>query len=394
VTKEIKQQFPALADNKISYLDSASSCQTPETVIEAMSSYLRKGHGNPHRGMYPFAEAAESQLEACREAVANKISAQNSQIVLTKSTTESINAVAAHLEDKLRPGQSILLSEMEHHANILPWQRLSKKLGLKLNYLKLTDNLELDLNNLETLLDDNCGLVAIALTSNLLGTINPVETIIKQAKDRNIPTLIDAAQSIAHDSVDVKQFDCDYLAFSGHKLYGPTGIGVLYLKEPEEMQPFLLGGGIVSRVSLEDYKIVEHISRFEAGSPNMLSIVGLSAALRYMEQFSYAQIQAEEQKLVQSLRKSVENNGFRVISHSNSTSIVSFVHPEIHSHDIATILTDNDVAVRAGHHCAQPCLSALGLKQCVRASVGIYNTSEDIEKFDQGLKKVNQILGQ
>ena len=393
-----KSLFPALANSQTAYFDSASSCQMPAIVIDAISDYLTTGHGNPHRGMYAFSEKAESLQQQCRERVARFIHCQSEQIAFTKSTTESINLVTNsfyqnHFKDGLNPSQSILVTQMEHHANLLPWQRLCAQTGTRLNILPITEQGELDLTDLEKYLADNCALFAFSHCSNVLGHLNPVEQLVSTAKKFKVPTLIDGAQAIAHYPVDVAKIDCDYYVFSGHKLYGPGGIGVLYCKQPESVTPLLLGGGIVNRVRDTSYELVDEIDKLEAGSANMLGIVGLNAALNFIAEIGLDNIQQHENALTQQVILSLDKNHFKIISHPDSHHLVSIVSPHFHSHDIASILADNNVAVRAGHHCAQPCLTAMGHKHCVRISLGVYNDEGDLERLMGALGRVPGVLG-
>ncbi len=388
----IKQQFPALANSDSIYLDSASSCQTPSHVINAISDYLMTGHGNPHRGMYEYAERAEEILNECRSKVAKLINATPEQIIFTKSTTESINLVAHSFRERLNTGDTILTSEMEHHANLLPWQRLQSLTGNTLKYIPINSNVELCLNQTNIDLADNCKLLTICHVSNLLGTENPVKELAQLAHAHGVPILIDGAQMVAHQKVDVRSLNCDYYAFSAHKMYGPAGIGVLYAKNPESLEPLLLGGGIVSRVSRENHSLLAGIERFESGTPNMPGLVGLSAAIDFINQLEIEKLNSGHLELIRALRRAAEEHSFKIISHPNSHNLISFVHNKFHSHDVATILSANDIAVRAGHHCAQPCLNALGYKQCIRASIGVYNSKSDIERFSQALSRVSAHL--
>ncbi len=383
-----KTQFPALQDNHLTYLDSASTCQVPSQVIQAISEYLASGHGNPHRGMHTFAEKAEELFARCRLKVANRFNVAPGQMALTKSTTESINLVATGLRDRIKPGQTLLATQMEHHANLLPWQRLCKQTGANLRLVTITPDGELDLELLPQLLADNCALFAFCHSSNLLGSVNPVQELTALARQFGVPTLVDGAQAVAHRNIDLKALGCDYYAFSAHKLYGPTGLGVLYMKNPDSQPPLLLGGGIVNRVTAHDYQLVDDISQFEAGSPNMLAIAGFLAALDYLDTVSPADIWHQEASRVKDLKQVVVEAGYQVISHSESTNILAFASERYHSHDIATVLSQHGVMIRAGHHCAQPCLTAMGLKHCVRASVGLYNDQADVERFAEALQAV------
>ncbi len=388
-----KADFPALANKPISYLDSAATCQVPTPVIQALSDYLSRGHGNPGRGLYRFSESASAILQTCRQKVADFVGANVEQIAFTKSTTESINLVAANLRNRLTTKDSILVTEMEHHSNLLPWQRLCQQTGARLHMLPLTQQGEFDLSGLANLLADNCRLFAFTHGSNVLGNHPPVEDFIQQAKKAGVPTLIDGAQAVAHTRLNLSELDCDYYAFSGHKLYAPGGSGLLYVKQPESIEPLLLGGGIVKKTTTTNYQLSEGITRLEAGSANLITLVGLSAALDYINKIGLENIIEYEQRLYADLLDKFQAlDGYQIISHSHSKNLLSFVSAQFHCHDIASILSDHQVAVRAGHHCAQPCLNAIGVKHCVRASIGLYNDSQDINAFIGGLKEVTKIL--
>ncbi|WP_168204283.1 aminotransferase class V-fold PLP-dependent enzyme [Aliikangiella coralliicola] len=387
-----KNLFPALTNSNIAYLDSASSCQVPEVVIDAVSQYLREGHGNPHRGMYSYSENAEAIFNRCREKVANFLNCQSTKIAFTKGTTESINLVANSLQNKINSDDTILVTQMEHHANLLPWQRLSEQTGARLNLLPVTQNGELKLDNLDNFLADNCAIFAFTHCSNVIGTSNPINQLVSAAKKHHVATLIDGAQAVAHNKVDVLDLDCDFYAFSGHKIYSPGGIGVLYSRQPDSISPLLLGGGIVNRVTDSNYQLTDEITRFEAGSINMPGIVGLDAALDFMTELDIEKIAVHEIRLIDQIRKAIEPTDYKIISHQKSKNIVSIASAQFHSHDIASILADEQVAIRAGHHCAQPCLSALGFKHCVRISVGLYNSEDDLNKLMEALEKVRSYL--
>ncbi|WP_444997642.1 aminotransferase class V-fold PLP-dependent enzyme [Aliikangiella sp. IMCC44359] len=387
-----KQLFPALADSNTTYLDSASSCQLPSVVIDSITSYLQQGHGNPHRGMYSFSENAEQILSNCRQQIARFINAQIEQIIFTKGTTESINLVANSFRNRMTSAHSILVTELEHHANLLPWQQLCEQTGARLNYLPINSNGELVLEQLESYLADNCALFAFSHASNILGNLTPAKRLIQIAKKYHVPTLVDGAQCIAHHSVDITDLGCDYYAFSGHKIYAPSGIGALYALDPETLHPLLLGGGIVSKVTNNDYQLSPHITRFEAGSANMIGLVGLDAALKFLEPIEWLKIHAHEKQLINQIKQQLDQNIFKIISHPESSHLISIVSPNFHSHDIATVLANSRIAVRAGHHCAQPCLAALKAKHCVRISLGLYNDEADIHRLIEGLNKVPDYL--
>ena len=388
-----KKDFPALANTSIYYLDSAATCQVPSSVIEAVTNYLTNGHGNPGRGLHKFGENADKVLNDCRQKVADFVGAKPDQIVFTKGATESINFVANSMRSTLTEKDSILVTEMEHHSNLLPWQRLSQQTGARLNILPLDNNGDFDLSDLEKYLDDSCQMFAFTHGSNVLGNHPPVDKFVRQAKKAKVPTLIDGAQAVAHTPLDLDTLSCDYYVFSGHKLYAPGGSGVLYIKNDDSIEPLLLGGGIVSKTTLTDYHLTDGVAKFEAGSSNLVALVGLSASLEYINDIGLENIVKYEQQLYRYLLKHFQElDDFDIVSHPDSKSVLSFHSKTIHCHDIASILSDNKIAVRAGHHCAQPCLNAVGVKHCVRASIGIYNDSEDIDRLIDALKKVTMIL--
>jgi len=388
-----KKDFPALANGNICYLDSAATCQVPKQVINDISGYLSNGQGNAGRGMYAISEAASDRIGFCRSLVADFIQCSIEQIIFTKGTTESINFVAASLRAQLSTNHSILVTEMEHHTNLLPWQRLCQQTGARLNILPLTQNGELSFEKLEDYLQDNCALFAFTHCSNILGHLNPIEYLITAAKKHGVKTLIDGAQSIPHTPIDLSKLDCDYFAFSGHKLYATSGSGVLFCKDPDQLEPLLLGGGIAAKTTTKQFHLSDSISRFEAGTSNISALVGLSSAISYFQSIGYQKIAAHEKKLHDYLSKKITTETqFKIISHTDSHSLVSFYSDQIHCHDVASILAEDNIAIRAGHHCAQPCLNALGYKHCLRASVGLYNDYDDINQLINGLKKVQDIF--
>jgi len=264
-----RNDFPALKNHRISYLDSASSCQTPQRVIDSIADYLSTGHGNPHRGMYQFSEKAESLINDCRKAVALLVNCQANQVALTKNTTESLNLVAQGLISKVFDAQNIIVTQMEHHANLLPWQRLSQQTGAALKVIPVNSDGELDESWINQATFSNCAIFATTHVSNLTGAKTPLERLIKLAKSQGAITVVDGAQSVAHQNIDWQKIDCDYFAFSAHKLYGPSGIGCLICKDPLAIEPLLLGGGIVNKVTNQSYQLTDLVHRFEAGTINM-----------------------------------------------------------------------------------------------------------------------------
>jgi cysteine desulfurase / selenocysteine lyase len=390
-----KKDFPALRVTpdkaRISYLDSAATCQVPQVVIDAVSSYLSNGQGNAGRGMHGLSENASARIDDCRNTVAEFIGCHTDQVIFTKGATESINLVAASLRAQLKPSDSILVTALEHHSNLLPWQRLSEQTGVRLNILPIDSEGNLNLENLEQLLQDDCQLLSMTHGSNVLGNHPNVEQLIKQAKGYGVKTLIDGAQAVSHLALNLAELGCDYYAFSGHKLYSAGGSGVLFCKDHTSLEPLLLGGGIVAKTTFDEYKLIESPSRLEAGSANLATLVGLATAIEYVNSIGLDKIQAHEQLIINYLKSEIKNKTqFKIISHPSSNSLVSFLHPTIHCHDVAAFLASKNVAVRAGHHCAQPCLSTIGVKHCARASVGLYNDFDDVDQLIEGLLLVER----
>ncbi|MGX5174668.1 aminotransferase class V-fold PLP-dependent enzyme [Aliikangiella sp. IMCC44653] len=389
--------FPALNQQRFSYLDSAATTQVPQCVLDAVCEYYQSGHANPYRGQYSWSDNAEDRYRECRVAIANVLSTTPNKLVFSKSATESINMVSYHFSNKIHHGQSICISVFEHHANFLPWQRLAQQTGTKIKILKLDSNGEIDLQAAQEVLNDNCALLAITQCSNVTGYEPPVRKLINLAKKSGVKTLVDGAQYLAHNSVNIQDLDPDFYVFSAHKRYSISGLGVLYIKSPEDFEPMLLGGGIVNQVTPFNYTLSSSIRRFEAGSPNMASIVAFNAALNYLEKVDWKAVNTHHAMLIETFKSQFIKLGLdqsmRLVSHPNSQAIISIYSQEFHSHDIAGVLANEQVAVRAGHHCAQPLLSALGLKHCVRISLGIYSTRQDIDRLLAGLLKIKNILG-
>ena len=388
-----KKDFPALTNQDISYLDSAATCQVPIPVINALTQYLTDGQGNAGRGMHQFSQKADELINSCRRKVANLINANESNIIFTKSTTESINFVAHGISSQVSEKDSILVTALEHHSNLLPWQRLCKQTGARLNILPIDNHGELILDNFEEYIEDNCRLMAITQCSNVLGHYPQISQLIDKAKTYGARTLVDGAQAIAHKATDVREMNCDYYVFSGHKLYAPTGSGILYAKELNDLEPFLLGGGSVLKASLDDFILKKGSDKFEAGTANLVSLVGLSSAIDYITYIGFSAITEHETRLNQYLEQQLkQKTNFKVISHPKSPSLVSFYSDKIHGHDVASLLAEKNIAIRAGHHCAQPCLNAIGLKHCLRASIGIYNDTTDIDKLINELVEIEKLF--
>ena len=398
---DYRQDFPLLRENKTVYIDNAATAQRPDCVLEAEKRFYEKANANPLRGFYPLSLAATEQYEEARKTVQKFIHAKSSkEIIFTRNTTESLNLVAySYGLSNLREGDEIVVSIMEHHSNLLPWQMVARQTGAVLKFLECTQEGTLPDEVLEAAITEKTKLVAVAQVSNVLGCVNPVEKIVKLAHEKGAVVVVDAAQSAPHMPVDVTALDVDFLAFSGHKLMGPMGIGVLYGKEEllEKMPPFLTGGEMISTVTREGATYAKLPHKFEAGTVNGGGAVGLQAAIDYLMNVGFDEVQKREELLttramtgmqqipgvhIQGSDKPEEHNG-----------IISFTVDGVHPHDIASILDAANVNVRAGHHCAQPLLKHLGVFATARASFAFYNTEEDIDRFVQNLKEIRRKMG-
>ncbi|MCH8333427.1 cysteine desulfurase [Candidatus Sumerlaeota bacterium] len=401
-SERIRGDFPILRrrvrDHPLIYLDSAATTQKPEAVIDAVDRVYREEYANVHRGLHYLSQKTTEQYEAAREKVRAFINAaKTKEIIFVRGTTEAINLVAASFgRPSLRPGDEILISIMEHHSNIVPWQILCETTGARLRAVPISDRGELRMDSYEEMLGPRTRLVAIVHVSNALGTINPIKSIIDLAHERGIPVLVDGAQAVPHLRVDVRALDCDFYAFSGHKIYGPTGIGVLYGRQDllEAMPPYQSGGEMIENVTLEKTTYNELPFRFEAGTPNIAGAIGLGAAIDYMEGIGLASIGAHEADLLQyATARLTEVHGLRIIGEaSQKSSIISFVHESIHPHDIGSILDSEGIAIRTGHHCAQPVMDRFGVPATARISLGVYNTREDIDAAVSALGKAIELF--
>jgi cysteine desulfurase / selenocysteine lyase len=381
------------------YLDSAATSQKPLPVIEAMDRYYRNTNANIHRGIHTLAEEATADYEKARENVARFIGAKSPrQVVFTRNATESVNLVAYTWGRKnLNSGDVILLTEMEHHANLVPWQMLAAEKNLRLEFIPVTEDGFLDLSTLTALLALEPKLVAFTHMSNVLGTINPAREIIRQAKAAGAVTLLDGAQSVPHFSVNVQDLEVDFMAFSGHKMCGPTGIGVLYGRQDllEKMPPFMGGGDMIKRVYLRTFTPNELPHKFEAGTPAIAEAVGLGAAVAYLESIGMEAIHAHEKKLVQyALDQLAEIPGVKVIGPTaeHKGGVIAFTLDDIHPHDISQILDEDGVAIRAGHHCAMPLHDKLKLISTARASFYLYTTEAEIDILARAIYKTKKIF--
>jgi len=390
--------FKSSSDQPFVWLDSAASSQKPACVIAAMTDYYENHHANIHRGVHAQSLRATQKYENARVRAQKFINASDPrEIIFVRGTTEAINLVAAGFaHSQLKQGDEIIVSEMEHHSNIVPWQMACKQTGATLRVIPVTDEGELDIAAYQKLLTEKTRLVAIAHVSNVLGTINPVSDIIRMAHEKNIPVLLDGAQAVSHIPVDVTELDCDFYVFSGHKMYGPTGIGVLYGKAERltKLPPFQTGGGQIREVSFSGSTFADIPQKFEAGTPAIAEAVGLHAAMDYIDSIGVENIFAHEQMLLKKTSQALsEFSDLRILGRAHHKSaVISFVIHHVHAHDIATILDQSGVAVRAGHHCAMPLMQRFGVPATTRVSFGIYNTEADIEALVLGLKQALEIF--
>lgn len=397
--KNIKKEFPIFESGEFFYLDSAATSQKPRAVIDAVVDCYETKNANIHRGVYELSQRATASYQKSKETLRRFINAKSvSELVYLRGTTEAINLVASSFSQaaNFSAGDEIILSEMEHHANIVPWRILADRLDLKIKVIPVSDKGELDLEVFKSLISDKTKLISVVHVSNVLGTINPVKEIVSIAHASGVPVLLDGAQAVCHIPVDVQDLDCDFYVFSGHKTYGPTGIGVLYAKEDilSSMPPYQGGGDMIELVEFEKVTFAEAPKRFEAGTVNLAGALGLGAALEFVEAIGISAIVKHERILKDKAESELRNiPGIKIYGESeNKTGVISFTMDQAHSHDVATILDKERLALRAGHHCAQPLMARFGLTATTRASFGIYNTEEDVDALVQGVKKVAEFF--
>ena len=398
-----RQDFPALAQRvngqPLVYLDSAASAQQPEVVIEAVARYQREDHANVHRGVHTLSHRATEAYEGARDKIRDFINARNrTEIVLTKGTTEAINLVAqSFCRPRIGAGDKILITHLEHHANIVPWQILCEQTGAELLIAPINDAGEVELESLRAMITEDVFLLAVSHVSNALGTINPIKPIVAAAREVGVPVLVDGAQGVPHMPVDVQDLGCDFYAFSGHKMFGPTGTGVLYGREAllDAMPPYQGGGDMILEVSFEGTTYNELPYKFEAGTPNISGTIGLGAAVDYLQSVGIQRIADYETQLHDQMVGALSGiDGIRLIgTAAEKASVQSFLMADIHSHDLGTILDQQGVAIRTGHHCAMPVMTHFGIPGTARASLAFYNTPDDIERLVVALEKTRQIFG-
>ena len=401
MNETIRADFPILSrkvyDRPLVYLDNAATTQKPLCVLDAMREEYLNVNANVHRGVHYLSQQATNLHEAARETVRHFINAATTnEVVFTRGTTEAINLVASSLGELMSPGDEVILSVMEHHSNIVPWQLLQNRKGIQIKVIPINDNGELLLEEYERLFTDRTRLVSIAHVSNVLGTINPVADLIRIAHDHGVPVLLDAAQSAPHIPIDVQALGCDFLALSGHKMYGPTGIGVLYGREEwlDRMPPYQGGGEMIDTVSFEKTTFEKPPLKFEAGTPDFVATHGLAVAIDYIERIGFDRIAAHERDLTEYCTQQLLTiEGMRIIGQARQKdAVVSFLVGNIHHLDMGTLLDRLGIAVRTGHHCAQPLMQRMGILGTVRASFALYNTREEVDALVAGIRRVSQMF--
>lgn len=397
-----REDFPILNEKvygkTLVYLDNAATTQKPQAVIDALSDYYLHINSNIHRGVHCLSQLATNEFEKARETVRQYIHATSTQdVIFTRGATESINLVAASFgRTYLHEGDEVIVSEMEHHSNIVPWQLTCEEHGAKLKVLPFNDKGELIINELEQLITNRTKIVAVAHVSNSMGTVNPIEEIIRIAHAHNVPVLIDGAQAVAHCPVDVQALDCDFYCFSGHKMYAPMGIGIMYGKSQwlNEMQPYQGGGEMIKDVTFEKTTYNELPFKFEAGTPSVGDVIGLRKAIEYIQSIGLEQIAAYEQELLTyTTEKLSKIDGMRFIGEAaHKTGVISFLVGNIHPYDMGVLLDHQGVAVRTGHHCTQPIMTHFGIPGTVRASFALYNTFEEADTLVAAVEKAKNML--
>lgn len=398
----IRDEFPILAQEvngkPLVYLDNAATTQKPAAVIDAICDYYRNYNSNIHRGVHTLSQKATEAYELARAKLMTFLGAESpSEIIFLRGATEGVNLVSqAWLRPLLEPGDEIILSEMEHHSNIVPWQLLREQAGAVLRVAPIRENGEIDLQGYEDLFSDRTRFVSLTHVSNALGTINPIRQMVASARERGVPVLVDGAQAAAHQAISMEELGCDFYAVSGHKMYGPTGIGALYGRRSllEKMPPYHGGGEMILSVSFDETIYNDLPYKFEAGTPNIAGAIGLGAAVDYMENIGLDAIAAHEQDLLEyATAEASAIDGLRIIGQAaEKAGILSFNLGDVHPHDVGTILDQEGIAVRAGHHCAQPVLERLGVQATVRASFALYNTRSEIDRLVEGIGKVEEVF--
>ncbi len=400
--ESVRREFPILNQKirgkALVYLDNAATSQKPQPVIDAIARYYQSGNANIHRGVHFLSEHATGEHEAARQAVRQFINAaRTEELIFVRGTTEGINLVAqTYGRAHVGAGDEVLVSAMEHHSNIVPWQILCEQQGAKLRVIPINDQGELLLDEFEKMIGPRTKIVAVAHVSNALGTVSPIREIVKIAHAHNVPVVVDGAQAVPHIKVDVQDLDCDFYAFSGHKMYGPMGIGVFYgkFKLLEAMPPYQGGGDMIRSVTFEKTQYNTLPFKFEAGTPDVAGAIGLGAAIKYLNGVGIENVAAHEHELLEYATQALAGlPGIRIIGNAkNKAAVLSFVMEGVHPHDIGTILDQEGIAVRTGHHCAQPIMQRFGIPATVRASFGLYNTKAEVDALVAGIKKVQEVF--
>lgn len=382
---------------KGTYLDSGATSQKPKVVLDAVNNFYVNSCANVHRGVNSLAQSATDLFESSRGVIANFIGADKSQIIFTRNATEAINLVALSWGvANVKQGDTILLTQMEHHSNLVPWQLLAKKVGAKIEFVPIDVEGRLDLSVAKRLLSKKPKLFAFTHVSNVLGCINPVKELVSEAHKHGVVVLVDAAQSVSRLPIDVKEFDCDFLVFSGHKLYAPFGIGVLFGRKSllDSMPPVFGGGDMIKSVSFEKSSWNDVPWKFEAGTPNVPGAVGLAAAIDYLEALGFDAIESHERALIQCALEGLDSLGcVEVYGPKERLGVISFNLGDMHAHDVSSVLDERGVCVRSGNHCAQPLMAALKIQSCARMSFGVYTTKEDIDRAIDALRKAKEVFG-
>ena len=394
-TEQIKKDFPILENSNLTYLDSGATTQKPKQVIDKIEEFYNKYNANPHRGAYSLSVEATNEYESARVKIAKFINASKpEEVIFSKNATESLNLIAySYGLENLKKDDEVVISIMEHHSNLVPWQKMTKAKNAKLKYMYVNDNYEIPDEEIETKITKNTKIVGITYVSNVLGTINPVKKIIKQAHKMGAVVVVDASQSIPHMKLDVQELDADFVVFSGHKMLAPLGIGVLYGKKSilDKMTPFLMGGDMIEYVYEQETTFASLPNKFEAGTQNVEGVIGLAAAIDYIEKIGYEKIQEIEKEVVgyakQELAKLDFLETYYTKNDENHMGVISFNIKGVHPHDTASVLDSCNVAVRSGNHCAQPLLRYLGKDSTCRASFYIYNTKKDVDNLVEALNK-------
>ena len=398
----VKEEFPILSqsvnEKPLIYLDNASTTQKPTSVINEIQNYYESTNSNIHRGVHHLSQKATEKYEDSRKIVQNFIGAKSSkEIIFVRGATEAVNLVAnSYVKPLLSEGDNIIISQMEHHANIVPWQLITKEKKAEIRVVPINEAGELLVDDMDDLIDENTRFISLNHVSNSLGTVNPVEKLIQKAHQNDIRIMIDGAQAVQHMKVNVVDLDVDFYCFSGHKMYGPTGIGILYGKKEilEKMEPYQGGGDMIKSVTFEKtiFNDIPHI--FEAGTPNIVGAIGLAKAVEFIENITVEKIEKHEMALLNYATEKINSiEGVEIVGNAEEkASVISFVMGDIHPHDIGTIMDNLGIAIRAGHHCTQPIMDFYNIPATARASFAIYNTEEDVDKLVEGIQKVKEIF--